>query len=61
MKGETTMEVWVSKSNLYETVVTTDYEVAHLIMQLHKDTTLIHYNEDGKTIVYHLTYRKEKK
>lgn len=54
------MDINITKSNLYETVVTTDYETAHLIMQLHKDHTLIHYNEDAKTIAYRISWRKER-
>lgn len=55
------MEINVNKSKLYETMITTDYATAHLIMSLHKGATLIHYNEDGHTIAYHISWRKERK
>lgn len=55
------MEIGISKSKLYETCITTDYATAYLIMQMHKSCTMIHYNEDGKTIAYHLSWRKVEK
>ena len=54
------MEINVSYSNLYETMVTTDYATAYLVMNLHKGATMIHYNEDGRTIAYHISWRKER-
>lgn len=55
------MEVWISKNEISDTCVTTDYELAHLVMQLHKGATMIHYNEGGKTAAYHISWIKEKK
>ena len=60
-KKEKDMEVGISKSKIYETCITTDYATAYLIMQMHKSCTMIHYNEDGKTIAYHLSWRKVEK
>lgn len=53
------MEVWLSKSNLYEQAIITDYDTAQLLYTQHKDTaTLIHHNIGGKTEYYIITWRK---
>lgn len=53
------MEVYLSKSDLYEQAITTDYATAHLLYELHKDTaTLIHHNIGGKTEYYDIAWRK---
>ncbi len=54
------MEVWLSKSHLYEQCIVTDYETARLVYELHKKdiATLIHHNIGGKTEYYDITWRK---